>query len=87
MALESLIGLPPLHMGDSFGLLKTVSGTRLDEWSAHCKELYLHRTAQHTKTRPNIHALSEIWIHDLSIQLIKAYTLDYAATGTNKFRI
>jgi hypothetical protein len=87
MALESLIGLPPSHTGDSFGLIMTDSGTRLDEWSAHCKEFYLHRTAQHTKTRTNIHAFSEIWIHNLSIQLIKAYTSDYAATGTNKFRI
>jgi hypothetical protein len=34
-------------------------------------------------TRINIHALSGIWTRGLSVQAIKAYTLDRAATGTS----
>jgi hypothetical protein len=33
--------------------------------------------------RTNIHALSGIWTHGLSIQVIKAYASDRAATGTS----
>jgi hypothetical protein len=42
--------------------------------------LFRHRTAQHRKTRINIHALSGIPTHDSSIQSAKTYTLDRAAT-------
>jgi hypothetical protein len=36
------------------------------------------------QTRTNIHNLSRIQTHDLSVQAIKAYyTLDHAATGTS----
>jgi hypothetical protein len=36
--------------------IQTHGRTPLDEWSAHCRDLYLHRTTQQT----NIHALSGI---------------------------
>jgi hypothetical protein len=39
-------------------------------------------TRQHNTTRTNIHALSEIRTHDLSIQTTKACDSDRAATGT-----
>jgi hypothetical protein len=61
----------------------TLSRTHLDHWSACHKGLYLHRATQHTKTRTNIHAVSGIRTHDLSIQAIKALTSDRAATETN----
>jgi hypothetical protein len=34
------------------------------------------------QTRTNIHALSGIWTHSLSIQTIKAYASERVATGT-----
>jgi hypothetical protein len=34
------------------------------------------------QTRTNIHALSGIWTHGISVQAIKAYTSDRADTGT-----
>jgi hypothetical protein len=39
----------------------------LNKWSARCK-VYLYRTAQHRKTRTNIHALSGIRTHESTIQ-------------------
>jgi hypothetical protein len=39
-----------------------------------CKGVYPHRTTQDRKTRTNIHALSGIRTHDLSVEEIKAYT-------------
>jgi hypothetical protein len=42
--------------------------------------LYLHRTAQHRKTRKNIHALNGIRTHDPSIQAAKTHSLDSMAT-------
>jgi len=60
----------------------TFGRTSLDDLSARRKSLYLHRTTQHTKTKTNIHTLSGIQTHDLSVQAIKAYALDDAATGT-----
>jgi hypothetical protein len=47
------------------------------------KGLYLHRKSQHTNTRTNIRALSGIRTHCLSVQAIKAYASDRAATGTD----
>jgi hypothetical protein len=41
--------------------------------------LYLHRTAQHKKTRINIHALSGIRTHHPSIRPVKTLALDLAA--------
>jgi hypothetical protein len=46
------------------------------------QDLYIHRTAQHTKTTTNIHALSGIRSHELSVQVIEAYATDRATTGT-----
>jgi hypothetical protein len=56
--------------------------TTLNEWSARCKVIYLHRTTQHIKTSTNIHVLSGIRTHDLSVQAVKSCTSDRAATGT-----
>jgi hypothetical protein len=39
------------------------------------KCLYLHRTTEDRKTRTNIHALSGIRTHDLSVEVIKAFAL------------
>jgi hypothetical protein len=44
--------------------------------------LYLYRAAQHRNTSTNIQALSGIRIHYLSLQAIKAFASDRAATGT-----
>jgi cytochrome c553 len=44
--------------------------------------LYIYRTAQHRKTKTNIHAVSGIRTHDLSDQAIKAYASDRAAAGS-----
>jgi hypothetical protein len=46
------------------------------------KGLYLHRTTQDRKSRKNIHALSGVRIHSLSVQAIKAFASDRAVTGT-----
>jgi hypothetical protein len=43
-------------------------------------DLYLHITAQHTKTRTNIHALSGIRTHDPSLQAAKSQALDRTTT-------
>jgi hypothetical protein len=47
------------------------------------KDLYLHRTAQQRKTKTNIYTLSGIRTHDISVQAIKAYASDCAASGTD----
>jgi hypothetical protein len=44
--------------------------------------LYLHRTAQHRKTRTNIHALSGIQTHDPSNKPATAHASDRTATAT-----
>jgi hypothetical protein len=44
--------------------------------------LYLHRTAQHRKTRANIHALSGIRTPDPSNQPAKTHASDRTATVT-----
>jgi hypothetical protein len=65
------------------GVLKTFSSTAgigLLGWEARPSQgLYLHKTAQHRKTRTNTHASSGIWIHNRSIQVVKTNTLDRAA--------
>jgi hypothetical protein len=43
--------------------------------------LYLHRTAQHGKTRTNIHALSGIGTLDPRVTVIKAHASHLVATG------
>jgi hypothetical protein len=43
-------------------------GTTLWTGISATQSLYLHRTAQHRKTRTNIHALSGTGIHDLSVK-------------------
>jgi hypothetical protein len=48
--------------------------------------LYLHRTAQHRKTRTNIHVLSGIRTHDPSIQPAKTQASDRMATVTDKIK-
>jgi hypothetical protein len=47
--------------------------------------LYLHRRAQHRKTRTNIHVLSGIRTYDLSNQPAKTHASDGTATVTGKF--
>jgi hypothetical protein len=54
----------------------------LDNCSARRKGLYQHRT-QHRNTRTNIHASSGIRTHDISVQTIKTYVSDPAATDTD----
>jgi hypothetical protein len=39
------------------------------------------------QTRTNIHALSEIGIHSLSVQAINAYASDRAASGTGEMTV
>jgi hypothetical protein len=41
-----------------------------------------HMNDDDEQTRTNIHALSGIWTHGLSVQVITAYTSDRTATGT-----
>jgi hypothetical protein len=43
--------------------------------------LYLHWTTHSIKMRTNIHALSGIQTDDFRVHAIKAYALNYAATG------
>jgi hypothetical protein len=64
--------------------IKTLGRTSLDEWSAHRKGLYLHRTTKLRNTETNIHASSEIRTHDPNNQAAETYTLDSAATGTDR---
>jgi hypothetical protein len=40
----------------------------MNEWSARRKSLYLHRATQHRNTRANIHVLSGIRTHSISVQ-------------------
>jgi hypothetical protein len=63
-------------------LSKTHGRTPLDEWSARCKGLYLHRTTQYRNTKTNIHASSGIRTYDPGKQAAKTNALDRAATGT-----
>jgi hypothetical protein len=42
---------------------------------------YLHRTAQHRKTRTNIHAFSGIRTHDPSVRAMKAHASGRAPIG------
>jgi hypothetical protein len=44
-------------------------------------------TTEHSETRINNHALSGIRIHDLSVQVIKDFASDRAATGTGAERL
>jgi hypothetical protein len=48
------------------------------------QELCLHRKSRYREARTNIHALSGIQPHDLSVQAIKVFALDRAATGTDR---
>jgi hypothetical protein len=42
--------------------------------------LYLHRIAQHRKTRANIYALRKTQTHDPNIQAVKTHDSDHAVT-------
>jgi hypothetical protein len=48
---------------------------------------YLHRTAQHRKTKTKFHALSGFQSHDLSDQPLEAYASDSGANRTASFKI
>jgi hypothetical protein len=63
--------------GNFRNLIKTLGRTALDDGSA------LHRTTQDRKARTNIHALSGIRTQDFSVQAIKAFVSDHAATGAD----
>jgi hypothetical protein len=58
-----------------------------DQPVANSKSLYLHRTAQHRKTRTNIHVSSAIRTKGLSIQAMKAYATDSVATGNDSLSV
>jgi hypothetical protein len=45
------------------------------------------QTTQHRKTKTNVHDLSGIRTHDLSVQAIKAFASDRAAAGTDTTKI
>jgi hypothetical protein len=69
-----------------FNLIWTLGNNPLNERSVPSKGLYLHMTTQHRKTWTNIHALTGIRIHDLCLEVIKAYASDRAAIATGKTR-
>jgi hypothetical protein len=62
--------------------IETRGRTSLDERSAQCKGLYLHRITQHINTKTNMHASSGIRTNDPSNQTANTYAFDHQATRT-----
>jgi hypothetical protein len=69
------------HIGGFLELFRHMVGL-LGRVTSPSQGLYLHRTAQHRKTRTNIHALSGIRTHDPSNQPVKTHASDRTATVT-----
>jgi hypothetical protein len=81
VALQSLKDLGRLTYVMLLNLFKHLVGL-LGQGISPTWGLYLHRTAQHRKTRTNIHASNDVRTHNPNFRAIKAHALDRAATVT-----
>jgi hypothetical protein len=77
-ALQSLQGPWPPHTGGFVTLLRNSVGLL---WTSDQLVAKASTYTQHTKTRTDIHTLSGIRTHGLSVKAIKTFASDRAATG------
>jgi hypothetical protein len=75
-----IFGLPFRGFVSTHTHIRTHGRTPVDEWSAHCRGLYLHRTTQHINTRQTSMPRAAFEPTNPATKLPQTYALNRAAT-------